>query len=113
MPDHVLCSLTELSDPGAKGPFRVGNTSVFVVRQGDRVRAYVDSCPHAFAPLEMEPDQFLDLTRSYVLCSLHGAHFDPDSGACVLGPCLGRSLTAYPIRIHNGKIIAGPQPDGI
>lgn len=107
MSEKVLCLLSDLSDPGAKGPFRVGTVDVFVVRQGDVIRAWENSCPHAFAPLEMEPDRFLDLTGTYVLCTLHGAHFEPDSGACVLGPCKGRHLTAYPIRIDHGKIIAG------
>lgn len=111
MDTPVLCLLTDLPDPGAKGPFRVGDVSVFIVRHGRRVRGFVDSCPHAFAPLEMEPDRFLDLTGEYVLCSLHGAHFDPDSGACVLGPCRGRRLTAYPLRIHNGIVFAAPMPD--
>lgn len=113
MAEQVLCLLSELSDPGSKGPFRVGDTNVFVVRQGDQVRAWVDSCPHAFAPLEMEPDRFLDLTGTYVLCTMHGAHFDPLDGACAMGPCKGRRLTAYPIRIHNGKVIAEPPPFGI
>jgi len=105
--EQVLCLLSDLPDPGAKGPFRVGTVDVFVVHQGGRIRAWENSCPHAYAPLEMEPDRFLDLTRTYVLCSLHGAHFDPDTGICVLGPCKGRHLTAYPIRIDHGKIIAG------
>lgn len=107
MSEQVLCLLSDLADPGAKGPFRVGSVDVFVVRQGDSIRAWENSCPHAFAPLEMEPDRFLDLTGTYVLCTLHGAHFEPDSGVCVLGPCKGRHLTAYPIRIDHGKIIAG------
>lgn len=106
MPDHVLCSLSDLDATGAKGPIRVGDTTIFVVRQDGQIRAWVDSCPHAFAPLEMEPDRFFDLTGSYVLCTLHGAHFEPTTGHCVMGPCKGRKLTAYPIRIHNGKIIA-------
>jgi len=90
MPDQVLCLLADLPDPGAKGPFRVGDTLVFVVHVDGVVRAYVDSCPHAFAPLEMEPDRFLDISRQHILCSLHGAHFDPSSGRCLMGPCQGR-----------------------
>jgi nitrite reductase/ring-hydroxylating ferredoxin subunit len=113
LPDHVLCSLADLPDPGAKGPFRVGDTVVFVVRHGSQVRAFIDSCPHAQVPLEMEPDHFLDLTGGYVLCTMHGAHFEPDSGLCVMGPCKGRRLTAYPIRIHDGKVIAPTLSDGV
>ena len=106
MSEHVLCSLSELDATGAKGPLRVGHSNVCVLRQDGQVRAWVNACPHAFAPLEMEPDRYFDLTGSYVLCTLHGAHFEPATGTCVMGPCKGRKLTPYPIRIHNGKVIA-------
>lgn len=113
MSEHVLCSLSDLDATGAKGPITVGTASIFVVRQDGRVQAWVNSCPHARAPLEMEPDRYFDLSGSYVLCTLHGAHFEPDSGLCVMGPCKGRKLTPYPIRIHNGKIIADASPLGV
>lgn len=109
----VLCLVDAMPDPGAKGPFKVGGKTVFVVRSAGKVYAYEDSCPHAFVPLEMEPDRFLDLTGTYLLCTMHGAHFDIATGACVAGPCKGRRLTAYPIGIHNGKVIAAPSPDGV
>lgn len=109
----VLCALDAIPDPGAKGPFTVGGKTVFVVRSGGKVYAYEDSCPHAFAPLEMEPDRFLDITGTTVLCTMHGAHFDIATGACVAGPCKGRRLTVYPIGIHNGKVIAATTPDGV
>lgn len=117
MPDQVLCDLSDLDATGAKGPIHVlrdgRKESVFVVRQDQLIRAWVNSCPHAFAPLEMEPDRFLDLTGTYVLCSMHGAHFDISTGTCAMGPCKGRRLTAFPVRIHNGKIIADTPPIGV
>ncbi|HLO75312.1 MAG TPA: Rieske 2Fe-2S domain-containing protein [Magnetospirillum sp.] len=118
MPDKVLCQLSDLDATGAKGPIRVagpdGRTvDVFVVRQDGAVRAWIDCCPHAFVPLEMEPDRFLDLTGGFVLCTMHGAHFDVDTGKCVQGPCRGLGLTAYPIRIHNGKVVADTRPNGV
>ena len=113
MDESVLCLLSDLPDPGARGPFQIGAVSVFVVRHGQSVRAFVNSCPHIGAPLEFGPDRYLDLTGEYVLCSLHGAHFEPETGLCVLGPCKGRSLSAYPVRVDNGKVILGPLPDGL
>lgn len=111
MPDHILCDLADIASPGCKGPFTVSHDGVqvaaFLYRKGAKVWGWVDSCPHARAPLEMEPDRFLDLTGEYLVCSLHGAHFEPRTGACVLGPCRGRSLTAYPVHIRNGKVIGG------
>lgn len=113
MSEQILCTLSDLDATGAKGPIRAGNHAVFVVRVDNVVRAYVNSCPHAFAPLEMEPDRFLDLTGTHVLCTMHGAHFDVVSGTCIMGPCKGRRLTAYPVRIHNGMVIAESLADRV
>lgn len=117
MPHPILCTLSELDATSAKGPIRVERDgraiTIFVVRQGGRVFAYEDSCPHAFAPLEMEPDRFLDLSGTMVLCTMHGAHFDIATGACVLGPCKGRRLTPYPVSIRNGEVIPDPQTFGV
>lgn len=113
MPERILCALSELDATGAKGPIRMGDVAVFVVRVDGEVRAFVNSCPHAFAPLEMEPDHFLDLTGTQVLCTMHGAHFEVETGLCVMGPCKGRKLTAYPVGIHNGMVIAQALPDRV
>lgn len=108
-----LCALDDIPDPGAKGPFAViidgERVGVFVVRIDGHVTAFVDRCPHARAPLEMEPDQFLDLSGSEILCSMHGARFDPATGACVLGPCRGKRLTPYAITLRLGRVVGvGP-----
>jgi nitrite reductase/ring-hydroxylating ferredoxin subunit len=106
----ILCPLADLPERGARGPFPLviaGQTeAVFVVRMGERVTAFIDRCPHARAPLEMEPHQFLDLTGTEILCSMHGARFDPASGRCTLGPCKGQSLQAVAIRIQGGMVVA-------
>lgn len=99
----ILCALADLPDPGARGPFAVesgdGRTrKVFLVHTNGQVRAFLDTCPHVGVPLEMEQDRFLDLTGSEIVCSVHGARFDPQTGACLWGPCRGRSLTRVEIR---------------
>jgi nitrite reductase/ring-hydroxylating ferredoxin subunit len=109
----VLCRLDDIPDPGCRGPFIIDGQKIFLYRKGARVWAWVDSCPHARAPLEMEPDRFLDITGEYLLCSLHGAHFDPQTGECVLGPCRGRGLSTYPVFIHNGKVVRSHSTDGL
>lgn len=106
----ILCPLAEIADPGARGPFPLTvdgrPEQVFVVRMNGRVTAFVDRCPHARAPLEMAPDQFLDLSCSEILCSMHGARFDPASGRCLLGPCRGRSLQRIEVAIRDGMVVA-------
>ena len=104
----ILCPLAELSDPGARGPFLVElageRKQVFVVRYDGQVRAYVNSCPHVGAPLEMDQDKYLDLTGSEIICALHAARFDPLSGDCTWGPCRGRRLAAVAIEVADGMI---------
>ncbi len=65
---------------------------VILVRGGGMVRAYLNSCPHAGVRLDWRPDDFLDHTGSYLLCSMHGALFEQSSGVCVAGPCRGARL---------------------
>lgn len=105
----ILCSLSDLETSGAKGPIKAvlngQEQAVFVVRQGEQVRAYVNSCPHVGVPLEMEPDHYLDLTGDHIVCTVHAAWFDVRGGECVAGPCLGEFLTPVPIRIQDGMVL--------
>ena len=80
---RVICPLHELGDPGAKG-FTMGEGDWplrgFVVRRGGSLRAYVNHCPHAGFPLNWTPDRFLAPDASLILCSMHGALFEVETG---------------------------------
>jgi nitrite reductase/ring-hydroxylating ferredoxin subunit len=107
---RVICPLHELADPGAKG-FTMGGGDWplrgFVVRRGSTVRAYVNHCPHAGFPLNHAPDQFLAPQVPLILCVMHGALFDLESGECVSGPCAGQSLRALPVHVTSGYVLLG------
>lgn len=111
----VICRLEEIPDPGARA-FRAGSGDWplrgFIVRQGPHVRAYVNRCPHAGHPLDAAPGHFL-LTDSLVQCASHGALFAIDSGECVAGPCVSRSLTAVAIRVVEGEVLLVDDPDAL
>ncbi len=102
------CPLSDIPDPGAR-EFRVTRGDerirIFVVRRGDRVWGYVNSCPHVGAPLNMEDDKFLDIFQTSILCANHFALFEIESGLCVRGPCNGRRLQAFPVAVEDGKVI--------
>jgi len=108
--ERVLCPLHELGDPGAKG-FTLGGgdwpLKGFVVRRGDCVRAYVNFCPHAGYPLNWAPDDFLAPDAPLILCRMHGALFEMESGHCVAGPCAGRNLRALAVRVTRGYVMLG------
>ncbi len=91
-----LCDLADLPDGESRGfdPLGAGRDSMFVVRRGHRLHAYVDACPH-----------WTGGDGQQVVCSAHGARFDIDTGACVLGPCLGQALTPVSVSIADDGVI--------
>lgn len=101
-----LCDLAELADPGTKSfRFRTERWlfAGFVVRAGDLLVGYVDSCPHAHWPLAALDDRYLTRDGRHILCSGHGALFALD-GACVSGPCFGDRLVDWPVALHEGAV---------
>ena len=108
-PGHRLCALAEVKDPGAKGfSFRAGDKLFmgFIVRRGEAVVGYIDRCPHAGMPLALFEDRFLTRENDLILCSSHGALFRIGDGFCVGGPCAGRSLWPWPVRVEGEEIFA-------
>ena len=108
LPEIYLCELDDLSEPKSSKGFSLsaesGQWEVVLVRNNDQVHGYRNSCPHTGAPLEWQPDQFLDMTDSFIQCSIHGALFTLESGYCVRGPCAGRSLEPLSVKNTNGKL---------
>jgi len=104
----VLCSLDEIASPGARGfRFREGEAvfAGFVVRRGDAVFGYVDSCPHAGWPLAGPSGRFLTRDNDLILCGGHAALFRIEDGAMVAGPCQNVALTPWPVRIAGSDIV--------
>ena len=108
--ERVICPLHELPDPGARGFVRgEGDWPLrgFVVRRGESVHAYVNHCPHAGFPLNGRPDAFLAPQAPLILCVMHGALFEIETGECVAGPCAGLGLRALPVRVEQGYVMLG------
>jgi nitrite reductase/ring-hydroxylating ferredoxin subunit len=103
---HVLCALDDIPDPGGKGFTLAGRPPFFVVRTGDRVRGYLNTCPHQGTPLDWKPDTFLTYDKSLIQCSTHWAKFSIEDGQCVAGPCLGKSLGSIAVRIVGVNVVA-------
>ena len=104
----VICRLDELQDPDSRGMSAMLDgqlQDIFIVRQGARVFAYLNSCPHTGGPLDWVPDQFLNLDRDYIQCATHDALFRCNDGECVAGPCKGDYLTAVPVGVEAGAVV--------
>jgi nitrite reductase/ring-hydroxylating ferredoxin subunit len=108
LPETRLCRLDEIAEPGARGfSFRLGDAlfAGFVVRHGVDVRGYEDHCPHAGMPLALFRNRYLTREGDLILCASHGALFRPLDGVCVGGPCAGRALTSWPVRIEGEDLV--------
>lgn len=104
---RLLCRLAEIPDPGSRGfeiDGRLGGRTIFLVRRGDLIAAYVNSCPHTGGPLDWVEHQFLDLGRRHILCATHGALFHMEDGHCLAGPCKGKTLTSVAITVIQDEV---------
>ena len=106
--ERLICTLEELSGERQCVRFALPEkderTSGFVVRYGGQVYGYVNSCAHVPVELDWNEGDFFDLSGHYLLCATHGAHYAPDTGRCVLGPCKGRMLEPLPVIERDGHV---------
>ncbi len=105
---RLICRSAELLDggPGVRFELCAGQTarSAFVVRHRGRVHGYLNRCAHLGVELDWRPGEFFDGSGLYLICAMHGALFDPATGACLSGPCGGRSLKALPVCEERGGV---------
>jgi nitrite reductase/ring-hydroxylating ferredoxin subunit len=82
------------------GEFATG----FVVRYHGKAHAYVNQCAHVPVELDWNQGEFFTVSKDYLICATHGAHYMPDTGHCVMGPCKGKSLQSLPVTEQNQYI---------
>jgi len=111
---RLLCRMEDLAAHGCR-EFRLGGGDWplrgFVVRVDEGVRAYVNRCAHLHYPLNYTPHAFLTPDGSMIQCSAHGAMFEKQTGYCVAGPCIGRSLIGLPVRVESGCVLLADEAD--
>lgn len=99
-----VCALDELKHDIPRGFDLEDGTAVLLIRRGEQVIAWRNSCPHRGIRLEWLPDQFLDYEKQFIQCATHGALFGIDDGICVAGPCPGEQLESLPVEIRDGAV---------
>ena len=110
--ERLICPSAALADGGKGVRFELSTQSRgFAIRHYGTVHAYVNRCPHAGTELDWQEGEFFEETGLYLICSTHGALFEPGSGFCVAGPCRGASLERLAVREQDGQVILGPGPD--
>jgi nitrite reductase/ring-hydroxylating ferredoxin subunit len=113
MSERILCRSEDLRDAGLGVRFALDEaTQGFVIRFRGRASAYVNRCPHLGTELDWQPGDFFEESGLYLVCSTHGAIFEPGTGKCVAGPCRGASLERVQVREREGQVFLdeGPGP---
>lgn len=77
----------------------------FVVRYNNRVHAYVNQCAHMPVELDWNEGEFFTVDKDFLICATHGAHYEPNTGHCVYGPCKGKQLQSLAVTEENDRII--------
>ncbi len=83
----------------------------FAVRFDGLVRAYLNRCAHVPTEMDWQPGEFFDLDRRWIMCSIHGALYEPADGHCVAGPCTRGRLTPLTVREESGQVYWYPSLD--
>ena len=105
---RLICKAAQLPECGQGVRFPIaaapGEEKGFAVRYMGRVQGFVNRCPHLGTELDWEPGQFFDIAGVYLVCSTHGAIFEPNTGLCVAGPCRGASLEPLEVSERGGEV---------
>lgn len=114
-PSRLICEGSALEEGGNGVRFNWapagGEGKGFAIRFDGEVRAFVNRCPHLGVELDWEPGQFFDDPKLYLICSTHGAVFEPDSGLCVGGPCRGARLEPITVEERAEGVFVAAAPE--
>ena len=103
----LLARIDQIQDGGfavAEGVLDGDAESLILHRNGDRVRAWLNVCPHAGRRLDWAPGKFLKSRDGLLVCAVHGASFELQQGECVAGPCRGDRLRAVAVQVRDGSV---------
>ena len=121
MPEHAidgelpLCAGAELQEAGTARVFDVllwrRPARAFALRFDGRVVAYMNRCAHVPTEMDWKPGEFLDSDHRFIVCSMHGAVYEPTTGQCIAGPCAGQRLMAVDVVERAGQVYWYPSRD--
>jgi nitrite reductase/ring-hydroxylating ferredoxin subunit len=113
-PQH-LCTAEQLPERGTAIVFDVLHyrqpARAFALRFDGQVVAYLNRCLHVPTEMDWQPGEFLDSDREFIICSIHGAAYEPRGGRCVGGPCGRGKLTSLQVEERDGQVYWYPSRD--
>ena len=110
-----LCASVDLTEKGKALVFDVlqwGQPArAFALRFDGRVVAYLNRCLHVPTEMDWLPGEFLDADRMFIVCSIHGAQYQPTTGRCAGGPCGQGALSPIETVEQDGEVAWYPSSD--
>jgi nitrite reductase/ring-hydroxylating ferredoxin subunit len=110
-----LCASADITERGSAWLWSVRqygqNLPAFALRFDGQVVAYINRCVHVPTEMDWQSGQFFDFEKRWIMCSLHGAMYEPRDGQCIGGPCGKGRLTGIDTQERGGQVYWYPSRD--
>ncbi len=83
----------------------------FALRFDGVVHAYLNRCVHVPTEMDWQPGEFFSDDRRWIVCSIHGATYEPADGRCAGGRCGHGRLTRVAVLEQAGQVYWYPSCD--
>lgn len=115
-PHPPLCRADDVAEGKTLGCNVLGQRrKVIVMRHRGALIGWLDACPHyaGGTPMAWKKNEYLNGAGTHLACHAHGALFDPETGECVAGACLGKRLTRVELILGtDGTVRLAEDPGG-
>ncbi len=105
----IICASAAVESGGTGFRFNLISNEqslpAFVIRFEGVAYAYLNRCAHLMLQLDWDDGEYYDADGEYIICSNHGALFEPNTGLCVNGPCYGASLASVAVQESEANIV--------
>tara|TARA_B100001093_G_C26469172_1_gene859826 strand:- start:257 stop:604 length:348 start_codon:yes stop_codon:yes gene_type:complete len=103
----MLCLLSDIKEGKSniiKTKYNDSEVEIIILRDKNILNGFVNICPHASLPLNLNDTNVLYNDNFHLICRNHAALFNPLNGICVSGPCEGKSLEIVKLKIKCDKV---------
>ena len=115
LPPQPVCASDALAERGRAVLFDVllwrEPVRAFVLRFDGAVVGYINRCAHVPTEMDWQEGEFLDGDKRFIVCSIHGAQYEPGDGQCIAGPCVGARLLPLRVEERDGQVYWYPSRD--
>ena len=102
--------ISSLSELRAKKAIKFSYRQEGISREGfvalfqEQVVAYENVCRHVPITLDYGDARFFNSNETHFVCQTHGATYEPMTGKCIEGPCVGASLKPLVVELRGEEI---------